>query len=95
MLEGAGAAMVWVVYGGYVKSLTKKYNEEDIEGKYFSLLNAICFSNSLLGNLITTFCIDLFSNEIYFLILTILGIISLLFCQFFVTDLPHPDEQAE
>ncbi len=25
LLEGAGSALVWVVYGGYIKALTKKY----------------------------------------------------------------------
>jgi len=84
MLDSAGSALLWVVYGGYIKALTKKNNEEHIEGKYFSILNSICFGNSLLGNLITAFGLGLFSIKIYFLILTFLGIVDYMIVAFLI-----------
>lgn len=56
MIGGYGAALLWVCYGAYMKALCKFHGEEDIQGKYYGILNAIAFSSLLCGSLVTTFC---------------------------------------
>ena len=93
MVSGFGAAIVWVVYGAYIKALCKKFGEEEEEGKYFSIANMLNFSSNFFGALVTTFGIGLFSNEIYFIILIALGLVSFLFCHFLVEDIPKLEEK--
>ena len=56
MIGGYGAALLWVCYGAYMKALCKSNGEEEIQGRYFAILNAIAFSSLLFGALVTTFC---------------------------------------
>jgi hypothetical protein len=46
----------------------------------------IIFSNILLGSLVTTFGLGLFSDTVYFIILTVFGGLAILFSIFFIQN---------
>ena len=49
--------------------------------------NGIIFGQVILGGAITTFALGLFGNFIYFIVLTVIGILSLLFVHFLLDPL--------
>ena len=55
--------------------------------------SGIVYSNVLLGGTITTFALGLFGNEIYFIVLTVIGAISYFLCKIFLDPLPSSQEQ--
>jgi hypothetical protein len=65
-----------------------------MQGRYFAILNGITFGNVLFGAVITTFCFGLVSDETYFIVLTVMGFCSLVFCHFFIADIDVPDNIA-
>jgi hypothetical protein len=54
---GFGAALLWVCYGAYMKNLCIINNEEEIQGKYFAIVNGITFASIICGAVVTTFCL--------------------------------------
>lgn len=83
VLGGFGAAIVWVSQGGFMTQLFEKYNRPaTYHGRYFAVLNTIVFSNILVGSTITTFALGFFGDSYYFIILTIIGGISVVFSIF-------------
>lgn len=86
---GFGAAIFWICYGAYTKSLCSLNDEEDIQGKYFSLLGSITFLSSILGPLVTTFALGFFSAKIYFITLTVFGALSFAFGYLFIKDIDY------
>ena len=49
--------------------------------------NGLIFFHIFCGGLITTFALGVFGNLTYFIVLTVVGVISLAFCQFFLDPL--------
>ena len=47
----------------------------------------ITYSNIILGSIITTFGLGFMSDTFYFIILTIIGLISLIFCAIFIENI--------
>lgn len=85
---GYGAAIYWVSQGGYLMKLFKIYKiPKNEEGKYFGVTNGIVYGSSLFGAVITTFGLGLFGSQIYFIILSALGIASYLVCTFCLDSL--------
>jgi MFS family permease len=88
LFGGYGAAIYWVSQGGYLIKLFKKYNiPQNEEGKYFGIANGIVYGSSLFGALVTTFGLGYFGNTVYFTVLSVLTVISLLVCTFFMDGL--------
>ena len=93
LFGGYGAAIYWVSQGGYLIKLFKKYNiPKDEEGKYFGIANGIVYGSSLFGALVTTFGLGYFGSTVYFIILSVLTVISLLVCTFFLDGLKDVDK---
>jgi MFS family permease len=92
VLGGFGAAIVWVSQGGFMTALFKKYDApSDHHGRYFAILNTIVFSNTLWGSIVTTFVLGFLDDFYYFIILTLIGALSILFSFFLIEDVQaHP-----
>ena len=87
VLGGLGAAIVWVSQGGFMTGLFDKYHRPShYHGRYWGLLNGIVFSNILLGSCVTTFGLGFMGDTEYFMILTALGGVSILFGTFLLED---------
>jgi hypothetical protein len=65
-----------------VKLFKIKGIDENSEGKYIGAMNGIVYSQIILGGVLTTFALGLFGNEIYFIILSGIGILSFILCKF-------------
>ena len=63
--------MLWVAQAGY----TSERSGESKKNELFGLFWGLMMSSQILGNLLTTFILGKMSNELYFLLLTILGCI--------------------
>lgn len=63
---GFGASMIWVGQGKYVTECTVPENK----GLYFGLFWCIFMSSQVLGNLISAFILKLFSQLIFFSIMS-------------------------
>jgi len=50
-------------------------------------MNGIVFSNLILGGLLTTFALGLFGNEVYFIILSVIGVLSYFLCKNYLDPL--------
>lgn len=63
IVGGYGASVLWISQGGYMVRLFRinKIGEQH-EGKYLGLQNGLVYGNSLLGAIVTTFCLGLFGN---------------------------------
>ena len=87
VLGGMGAAIVWVSQGGFMMRLFDKYQRpSNYHGRYWGLLNGIVFSNTLLGSCVTTFGLGFMGDTQYFIILTVLGGVSVLCGGFLLED---------
>ena len=86
-IGGFGAALLWINYGSYAKKLCVMNKEENQQGQYFAYLGSITFTSSILGPTITTFALGFFSTQIYFTILTAIGIVAIIFCSLFIKDI--------
>jgi MFS family permease len=84
-LGGFGAGLIQVALGGYINALCLKFNSKT--GKYFGISNSITNSSLVFGSLISYFAYGKFSNEIFFVTLFIITIISFIFCRIFVYDI--------
>lgn len=51
------------------------------------ILNGIIYGQVILGGTITAFALGLFGNFIYFIVLTVVGLLALLFVHFFLDSL--------
>jgi len=88
IIGGFGASVLWVSQGGYMMRLFKANNiDKDHEGFYLGIQNGLVYTSSLLGAIVITFGLGLFGNEIYFLVLTLLGLLAFLLCTFFLDPL--------
>jgi MFS family permease len=88
LIGGYGASVLWVSQGGYMVKLFKKHNIKDEDkGQYMGIMNGIVYGQVILGGSITTFALGLFGNFIYFIVLTTIGIGSLLFVHFLLDPL--------
>lgn len=90
-LAGCSAGFLWVSQGRYIHLACEKYGELKKKGEMYGVFSSLyCFSNVSAG-LITTFGLGFFDSITYFFIITTLGVISAIFCFFFVRDIPQSD----
>ena len=97
VIGGYGASVLWVSQGGYMVKLFKTYSiSEHAEGRYMAIQNGIIYGQVMLGGVVTTFALGIFGDQIYFMVLTIIGTMSLLFVHFFLDPLkePIPDDSS-
>ncbi len=92
VLSGAGAAVIWVNQGAYMEQVFREQKvDSQFHGKYFGIANGLTCCNYALGALITTFGIGMFSDTVYFIFLTVVGMLGLLYCWVF---LRYPEEEG-
>ena len=94
-IAGFGSATLWTCLGGYIHLVCQKYNVVEQKGKYYGIFSAIYCAQSILGALITTFGLGLFSENIYFAIIGTIGLSSSLFCFLFVKDIQDDNDIKE
>jgi len=83
-VAGLSGGLLWVSQGRYIHLVCKKYGVVSRKGEMYGIFSFFyCLSNVSAG-LITTFGLGFFDAQTYFFIITALGIISILFCLFFV-----------
>ena len=88
IIGGFGASVLWVSQGGYMMRLFKANRiEKDHEGFYLGLQNSLVYTSSLLGAVVITFGLGLFGSQIYFLVLTLLGVVAFFLCTFLLDPL--------
>ena len=91
-IAGLSAGFLWVSQGRYIHLLCEKEGQISRKGEMFGIFSSIyCFSNVSAG-LITTFALGFFDPQTYFFIITALGVISILFCLFFVKNISSTKE---
>ena len=79
MISGSSAGLLWVSNGRYIHLVCQQGNALDKKGEMFGLFNSIfCLSNVAAG-LITTFGLGFFNSLVYFIVITCLGILSILY----------------
>lgn len=83
---GIGASVFWVSQGAYMDTLCNQ-SRTNTRGKYFGILNVFIFANLILASVVTTFSLGLFSNQIYYGILTGIGVLGLIFGVIFIKDI--------
>ena len=84
--SGIGDAFIWTVYGRYLHNLCEDSGEVENKGKYFGICYMIGISSTITGALPIFFGLGLFSDEVFFMILTAIGIGSALFGIFVLKD---------
>lgn len=88
VISGYGASLLWVSQGGYMVKLFKKYSiTGNDEGMYMGIQSGIIYAQIILGGCITTFALGLFGNEVYFIVLTAIGVVAFIVGKVFIDPL--------
>lgn len=83
-IAGLSGGPLWVSQGRFIHLSCVKNNELDKKGKMFGFFTTFyCFSNVSAG-LLTTYALGFFDTRIYFCSIAACGVISILFCIFFI-----------
>jgi hypothetical protein len=91
-IAGSTGGILWVSQGRYIHLVSILYNQQDEKGRLFGIFSTIyCLSNISAG-LITTFGLGFFSPTIYFMLITAIGILAIIYCIFFVDDIQNNSE---
>ncbi len=81
---GASAGFMWVGQGGYLREVCRG---RENKGKYNAIFTLLYSLSQVMAGVITTFFLGFFSEEVYFITLTIIGILSTLFAIFFLENI--------
>lgn len=85
---GLSAGLLWVSQGRYIHLVCEMTGGDTskIKAKCFGLFSLIYCLSHISAGLITTFGLGLFNVEVYFLTITATGLLSVLFCALFISD---------
>lgn len=82
-----------------MKLFNRNKIEKDHQGYYMGIQNGLIYTSNFVGAAITAFGLGLFGNQIYFLVLTGVGILGFALCNLFLDPLKdlqiQGDEQKE
>ena len=95
-VAGLSAGLLWVSQGRYIHLVCELNGEEGraIKARCFGMFSFIYCLSHISAGLVTTFGLGLFNVEVYFLTITATGLLSVLFCVLFITNLDSlPKEQ--
>lgn len=84
MAAGGSAGYMWVGQGGYLREICRG---RENKGKYNGIFTLMYSLSQVMAGIVTTFFLGLFSEEVYFITLTIIGLLSTLFAIFFLEDI--------
>jgi hypothetical protein len=83
---GLSAGLLWVSQGRYIHITCEKAGIRHEKGEHFGLFSLIYCLSHISAGLITTFGLGLFSAYIYFICITLTGVLAVLFCWLFIKD---------
>jgi hypothetical protein len=86
-INGVGASFIWTSVGTYIHKICHLYDKVHLKGYYYGIFNFIFCISALLGAVIVTFGLSLFSPKIYFVIVSGVAFIAFLYGLFFIKDL--------
>lgn len=87
VVNGIGASFLWTSIGSYIHKVCHFYEKTQMKGHYYGMFNIIfCFS-TILGSLVVTFGLSLFSTNMYFLLVSGVAMLSFIYGIFFIKDL--------
>ena len=88
-IAGLSGGPLWVSQGRFIHLSCVKNKEVDKKGKMFGFFTTFyCFSNVSAG-LLTTYALGFFDTRIYFCSIAACGVISILFCIFFIPNIDN------
>jgi hypothetical protein len=90
IIGGISAGFLWVSQGGYLREICK---DKPDKGKYNAIFSILISFSSLTAGITTTFFLGYFSNQVYFIALTSLSLLSSLFCIFFLKNISQNSSQ--
>ena len=80
-ITGLSAGFLWVSQGGYLREICKGQHNK---GLYTGVFQFIRCSTNLSAGIITTFFLGFFSGRTYFIAITIISLISAIYCLLFL-----------
>lgn len=93
-VNGVGGSLLWISLGRYIHKVCHLYDKINEKGHYYGLFNTIyCFS-SILGAVVVTFGLSLFSHNVYFMIVTGVALIAFFFGIIFIKDIKIQEEEV-
>lgn len=84
--SGTGDAFVFTVFGRYLHNLCEEYGEIEKKGKIFGICYMIAIVSTMTSAIPVVVGLGIFSNQIFFIILTSIGLISALYGIFVLKD---------
>jgi hypothetical protein len=86
-INGIGASFLWTNMGTYLHQVCHYYGKVKEKGYYFGLFNMIFCVSTILGSIVVTFGLSLFSHFIYFIIVSGVALLAFFYGVFFLKDI--------
>lgn len=94
-VNGFGASFLWTGLGSYIHQVCHLHNKVSEKGHYYGLFQTIyCFS-SVLGAIVVTFGLSMFSHTVYFMIVTGVAMVAFFFGMIFIKDIKVSDQATK
>ena len=97
-LAGASASLLWISQGNYMHTICENNHKQAEKGYYFGVFFRLYTVSNILAGVTTTFLLGFFSPRIYFIIITSLGLFSVLYLFFFLENIrpgtKHKERQS-
>jgi hypothetical protein len=84
IVNGIGASFLWTSVGSYIHKVCHLHNKISEKGYYFGLFNTIFCASTILGAIVVTFGLSLFSYSIYFVLVSSVAFLAFLYGIFFI-----------
>lgn len=91
-VNGIGASFLWTSVGSYIHKICHAHNKVPLKGHYFGLFNTIFCMSTILGSIVVTFGLSLFSYSVYFILVSGVAFLAFLYGIFFIRDIKVPGE---
>lgn len=86
-INGISSSFLWTSVGSYIHKVCEINGQVINKGHFYGLFNMLfCFSN-VLGSLVVTFGLMLFSHGVYFILVSGVGLFAFFFGFFFIKDI--------
>ena len=96
LINGVAGSFLWVSVGSYIHKVAHLYNQPHLKGKYYGIFNLFFSLSAVVGAIVVTFGLHLFSHSIYFALVGSIALLAFLFGVFFIKDLNklHPTQES-
>ena len=86
-LNGIGSSFICTLDGTYIHKVCHLYDKIHLKGYYYGIFNTILCISIMLGAVIVTFGLTLFTSKVYFAIIACLAFMAFLYGLCFIKDL--------